>query len=293
MKAAPFAYVRPDSLDHALSLLENHGPECKLIAGGMSLVPMMAMRIARPSILVDINRLPELKARDQTDDFIRVGATTRQCEAENDPDLRERVPLMAKALRWVGHLQTRNRGTVGGSLVHADPSAELPLAALVLGANMEIAGHRLGRRRLPAPEFFVDIMTTAVAETECLTAVEWPVWHGPRIGTAFEELSTRHGDFAMASAAVQLQLDSAGQCTRAAFGVGGVASTPLDFPDLARQMIGYRIDEGVAREVSELAAARTAPSTDVHADARYRRHLCSVLLERAILSAASAAASQS
>jgi len=293
MKAAPFDYVRPDSLDHALSLLESHGPACKLIAGGMSLVPMMAMRIARPSILVDINRLPELKIRDQTDDFIRLGAATRQREAENDPDLRERVPLMAKALRWVGHLQTRNRGTVGGSLVHADPSAELPLAALVLGATMEIAGHRLGRRRLPAPEFFVDIMTTAVAETECLAAVEWPVWHGPRIGTAFEELSTRPGDFAMASAAVQLQLDSAGQCTRAAFGVGGVAGTPLEFPDLARQLIGYRIDEHVAREVAQSAAARTAPSTDVHADARYRRHLSSVLLERAILGAAAAAASQS
>ncbi len=293
MKAAPFAYVRPDSLDHALSLLENFGPECKLIAGGMSLVPMMAMRIARPSILVDINRLPELKTCDQTDDFIRVGAATRQCEAEHDPNLRERVPLVAKALGWVGHLQTRNRGTIGGSLAHADPSAELPLAALALGATMEISSHRCGRRRLAASEFFVDIMTTAVAETECLTAVEWPVWQGRRIGAAFEELSTRHGDFAMASAAAQLQLDSAGLCTRAAFGLGGVAGTPLEFPDLARQVIGYRIDERVAREVSQSASARTTPSTDVHADARYRRHLSSVLLERAILSAAVAATSQS
>lgn len=292
MKAAPFDYVRADSLDHALSLLESHGPACKLIAGGMSLVPMMAMRIARPSILVDINRLAELKTRDQTDDFVRIGAATRQSDAENDPDLLERVPLVAKALRWVGHLQTRNRGTVGGSLVHADPSAELPLTALVLGATMEIASHLRGRHRLSATEFFVDIMTTAVAETECLTAIEWPVWHGRRIGTAFEELSTRHGDFAMASAAAQLQVDSAGQCTRAAFGVGGVANTPLAFPDLARQVIGYRIDEGVAREVSQLAAARTAPSADVHADARFRRHLSSVLLERAILGAAAAAASE-
>ncbi len=290
MKAAPFSYVRPDSLDEALSLLERLGADCRLLAGGMSLVPMMAMRIARPSFLVDVNRLADLKQRSAAPGFVRVGATMRQRDAECDVPLRECVPLMAKALQHVGHAQTRNRGTIGGSIAHADPSAELPLVALVLGATMEVARRGQPTRRIAASDFFVDIMTTTLGESDCLVGIEWPVWEGAGVGTAFEETSVRHGDFAIAAAAAQLQLDSSGRCTRATFGLGGVAGTPLVFPALAAELCGHRIDERLARAVAQEAARRTSPVADLHADERFRKHLAGALLERALLRSAAEAA---
>ncbi|WP_207540971.1 FAD binding domain-containing protein [Sabulicella rubraurantiaca] len=289
MKAAPFTFHRAESLDHALDLLARHGGDCKPIAGGQSLVPMMAMRLARPSVLVDINRLDALKARHDAPDHVTLGAITRQRDMEADVALRRSVPLIAEALRWVGHVQTRNRGTIGGSLVHADPSAELPLAAAVLDATLVLRSQNGGERRVPASEFFVAPMFTAANEAECLTAVEWPVWAGAGVSCAFEEVAIRHGDFAMASAACQIQLDPDGTCRRATIGLGGVAGTPLAFPDLAQRLIGRRITATLAQEAAEEAAARSEPGTDMHADAGYRRHLAVVLLRRALLRAASAA----
>jgi len=286
MKAAPFAFIRAESLDHVLEQLARHGGEAKPIAGGQSLVPMMAMRLARPALLVDINRLPELKTLEIGPRRVVMGATSRQRDIEENAALNRVVPLLREAVRWVGHVQTRNRGTVGGSLAHADPSAELPLAALVLDATLVLRSQAEGQRRVAATDFLIAPMVTATGEAECLAAIEWPVWEGPGVACAFEEVAIRHGDFAMASAACQLQLDAAGICRRAAIGLGGVAGTPLAFPDLAAALLGRRIEPRLAHDIAEEAAARAEPGSDPHADAEYRRHLAAVLLRRALLRAA-------
>ncbi len=290
MKAAPFDYFRAETAAHALELLEQHGGEAKLIAGGQSLVPMMAMRLARPVVLVDIYRLAELKGiADSAGPAVRIGACVRQRDVEDSSALHAKLPLLRKALRWVGHDQTRNRGTLGGSLAHADPSAEIPLAALVLGARIHLSGRSGGERQIGAADFFLGPMSTALGETECLTAIDWPVWPSTRTGSAFEELGIRHGDFAIASAACQVELDERGACTRAGLGLGGVAGTPIAFPDLSRELVGRRIDAAIAREIAHAAVARCEPGGDVHASAEYRREVAAVLLARALQKAAAEA----
>jgi CO/xanthine dehydrogenase FAD-binding subunit len=287
MKAAPFDYFRATDLDHALDLLDQHGFDCKLIAGGQSLVPMMAMRLARPAILIDINRLDVLKSLRVAPESVQMGAATRQRDVEDNALLHESLPLVREALKWVGHTQTRNRGTVGGSLVHADPSAELPLAAAVLCATARVRSKSQGERRVAAADLFVGPMASAVNENECLTDIEWPVWSGPGVVAVFDEIAMRHGDFAMASAACQLQIDEAGICRRAAFGLGGVDGTPRAFPKLAAQLIGKRVDAELARELAHAATRLVEPGSDMHADAEYRRHLGAVLLSRVLLRAGS------
>ena len=246
---------------------------------------MMAMRLARPAVLVDINRLAELKQVQMAAGTVTLGAAVRQCEVERDAALHASVPLLRAALRWVGHVQTRNRGTLGGSLVHADPSAELPLAAVLLGATFTLASQAGGDRRVAANDFFLSPMFTAVADDECLRETHWPVWDGP-VRAAFDEVAMREGDFAMASAACQLQFDADGRCTRAAIGLGGMDGTPLAFPDLASRLVGQRIDARLAEEIGHAAADLTQPGRDLHADIDYRRELGAVLLARVLLRAA-------
>lgn len=287
MKAAPFDYVRAESLEHALDCLNQYGMDAKAIAGGQSLVPMMAMRLARPTVLLDIYRLADLRQVRIEADRVRMGATTRQRTVEHGTELHAALPLVRDALRWVGHIQTRNRGTVGGSLVHADPSAELPLAATVLNATVRLQSQADGERQVSAQDFFLGPMFTATGETECLVEIEWPVWQGT-VTTAFDETAMRSGDFAMASAACQIELDADGVCRRVAFGVGGVDGTPRAFPELAQQLIGYRIDSGMAKEMAQAALQQTEPGSDLHANADYRRHLGVVMLTRVLLKAAQA-----
>jgi CO/xanthine dehydrogenase FAD-binding subunit len=281
MKAAPFDYVRAETLPHALEVLGQHGGDAKLLAGGQSLVPMMSMRLARPSLLVDIHRLAELQGIREDEGIFVTGGGVRQCTLEHDATLPARMPLIAQALRWVGHDQTRNRGTVGGSLVHADPSAELPLTAATLNATLVLRNSG-GERRLPASEFFLGPMFTATAEDECLAAIEWPRWSGVRIGSAFEETAIRHGDFAMASAAAQVQLSDAGVCERAALGIGGVDGIPLALPQLAERLVGKLPTDEAVRAVAAEASRACEPGSDIHATAEYRRHLVTVLVERVL-----------
>ena len=290
LKAAPFDYVRPVTFEHALEVLAQHGPDAKVIAGGQSLVPMMAMRLVRPTLLVDVNRLAELRGIGVGPGCVTIGATTRQRDLQESAALRRAVPLIGAALHWVGHVQTRNRGTLGGSLVHADPSAELPLAALMLDARIHLRGAAGGERHLDAREFFIAPMLTATGETECVTRIEWPIWDGPGVACAFDETAIRHGDYAIAAAACQLQLDAGGTCRRAAIGIGGMAGTPLAFPDLAAALVGRRIDLALARDVAQAAVGRSEPGADLQADAAYRRHLAVVLLTRVILRAGTASA---
>ena len=285
MKAAPFDYVRADTLAHALETRTQFGGDAKLIAGGQSLVPMMAMRLARPTCLIDINRLDCLKDIQLNAHEVTLGAGVRQRDLEFHPQLTSHLPLVAKGIQWVGHEQTRNRGTVGGSLVHADPSAELALAAMVLNVKLRLESQTEGTRTLQAADFFLGPMFTAVGDTEALTEITWPVWQGGRIGTAFEETAIRKGDFAMASAACQLQTNSDGVITHISFGLGGVDGTPLVFPELAQSLHHQTLTPELAQQVAHAAAQQSQPGSDMHASAEYRKHLAQALLARALLSA--------
>ncbi|MEI7530778.1 MAG: FAD binding domain-containing protein [Betaproteobacteria bacterium] len=286
MKAAAFDYIRPDGLEEVLSVLHQNGVEAKLIAGGQSLVPMMAMRFARPSLLIDINRLVELKHIQNQQTFVHIGAGVRQGHLEDSANISLQLPLIKKALVWVGHRQTRNRGTIGGSLVYADPSAELPLAAMVLGASLHLSSLEEGTRVLLAQDFFLGPMYTATTEVECLTGVDLPVWEGLRVGSAFEESSMRKGDFAMASAACQIQLNDDLSVKRISFGVGGVNGAPTVFPDLANTLIGQRIESSLVKDVAIAALNQCDSSSDIHVSANFRKHLAQTLLCRVVLDAA-------
>src|ERR1700744_1712903 len=225
MKPAPFDYVRPDSLAEACALLAAD-EDARVIAGGQTLVPMLAMRLARPAKLIDILRLPELAGIRREQDAIVVGATTRQANAERDSTIRTSLPMLARVLPWVGHPPTRNRGTVGGSIANADPSAEIPLVAVTLGAEIVLATTD-GPTSMPADDFFIGPMLTAINPGDCVSAVRFPVWPHKRIGVGFFEVSARRSDFAFAAAAAQVALDEGDRCIEIALGVGGVGDRPL------------------------------------------------------------------
>ena len=303
MKAAPFQYARPSTLAEACELLAEYGPDAKLIAGGQSLVPMMAMRLARPAWLIDISRLGELQERaapsartGNTDSDFAVGAGVRQGVMERDAATRADLPLLARALRWVGHLQTRNLGTIGGSIAHGDPAAEIPLVACVLDARLELRD-RSTAIDVPARAFFLGPMITAMDPRQCLTRIRFPVWRNPakgvRRGCAFEEVSIRHGDFALVSACAQLDLDADGRCLRLELGVGGASPAPLTLPGLAAQLTGVRLDAAAIAAAADAAAGMTEPEGDLHASADYRRHLARVLVGRALREAVNDAATTS
>ena len=218
MKAAPFEYVRPDTLAEACRLIASD-EGARLIAGGQTLVPMMAMRLARPTRLVDIARLPELMGIRIESDAVVVGAAVRQAVAEHDPLVRSWVPLLAKALPWVGHQPTRSRGTIGGSIANADPSAEIPLVAVTLGATIEVTS-TVGTREMAAEDFFLGPMVTAIESADCVSAVRFPIWRQAQAGSGFREVSARRSDFAIAAAAAQVALDEDGRIIAVALGIG-------------------------------------------------------------------------
>jgi CO/xanthine dehydrogenase FAD-binding subunit len=284
MKSAAFDYVRATSLAEACDLLREDGENSKLLAGGQSLVPMMAMRLTRPARLIDINEIAALKFIAVEKDVARTGAGTRQCVIARDDSLAQAVPLLRQALVWVGHIQTRNRGTIGGSLVHADPAAELPLAAQVLGAQMILRSHA-GTRSIAAAEFFEGPLTTVTRADECLEEIRWPVWPEQRSGSAFTEVSRRHGDFALVAAAAQVALDADGRCLRASFGLAGGGAIPLAFPALAAQLIGTSLDDAAINEVANQAVSAFDPGGDLHASPGYRRQLAAVLAARMLRAA--------
>jgi CO/xanthine dehydrogenase FAD-binding subunit len=290
LKSPPFEYARPASIEEACELLSQHGDAAKVIAGGQSLVPMLAFRLLRPSWLIDVNEIAALKFVDFETDTVQMGACARQCVIESDDTVAARVPLLRQALAFVGHTQTRNRGTIGGSLAHADPSAELPLVAQILEARLLLRA-KSGKRTLPAAAFFAGPMMTNLRADECLEEIHWPVWRERKTGSAFTEISRRHGDFAIAAAAAQIAVDDEGHCTRAAFGVGGASPAPIAFPELARHLVGNTLDQAKARAVAQEAVASLEPQSDIHASSAYRRHLAAVLMTRALQQAYEAARS--
>jgi CO/xanthine dehydrogenase FAD-binding subunit len=290
MKAAIFEYARADSVAQACSLLAEYGADAKLIAGGQSLVPMMAMRLARPAWLIDVNRIAELKSsRRDGADWV-TGAALRQADVERDGEAARAVPLIRQGLYWVGHVQTKNRGTVGGSLVQADPAAELPLVAQTLGARF-VLRRTAGERTVSASEFFQAPMMTATEPDECLAEVRWPVWQGERIGSAFDELSIRHGDYAIVAACAQVEVDSAGRCVRAVLGIGGAAAVPVSVEAIARSLQGTQLEDAAIDAAVESIGQYLDPGSDVHATAEYRVHLARVLAARVLRQARANAAS--
>ena len=278
MKPAPFDYVRPDTLAEACALLAGD-EDARLIAGGQTLVPMLAMRLARPARLIDILRLPELAGIREESGAVVVGATTRQAHAERDPIIRASVPMLARVLPWVGHPPTRNRGTVGGSIANADPSAEIPLVAVTLGADIMLATPD-GPTSMPADDFFIGPMLTTIGLGECVSAIRFPVWPQPRIGVGFFEISARRSDFAFVAAAAQVALDEEGRCLDAALGVGGVGDRPLRLD--VSSLVGTELDAQSIAEAVNAASDNLEAMSDLHASAAYRRRVARVLCIRAL-----------
>jgi carbon-monoxide dehydrogenase medium subunit len=279
VKPAPFLYHRPDTVADAVELLAAHGDEAKPLAGGQSLVPMLALRLARFEHLVDINFVDELTGVAQSDGWLRVGAMTRQADVERDPVIAGAAPLLARATPLIGHFQIRNRGTIGGSVAHADPASEYPAVAVALGAEMEAAS-RGGSRTIAADEFFAGTWTTALDESELLTALRVPVWSG-RCGFAMEEMARRLGDFALAGAAVAVRLDDDGsdRVTAAGIGLFGVGPTPVKARQAEAALLAGERDPS---EIGRLAMADADPSDDVHASASYRMRVGAAIVGRAV-----------
>lgn len=278
MKPAPFDYVRPSSLAEACEISATDD-DARVIAGGQTLIPMLAMRLARPTKLIDILRLKELHGIRAEGDVLVIGAVTRQVEVERSEIVRRSLPLLTKALPWVGHPPTRNRGTVGGSIANADPSAEIPLVAVTLGAEIEIANPS-ERTRMPADEFFIGPMLTSVMPGDCVCAVRFPVWSHQRVGTGFHEVSARQSDFAFVAAAAQVALDDAGRCVEARLGLGGVGDRAIRI-DLA-PLVGAIPARAAITEVVRAATADLEASSDLHATADYRRRVAVTLGTRAL-----------
>jgi CO/xanthine dehydrogenase FAD-binding subunit len=262
--------------------------DARIIAGGQTLIPMLAMRLARPSRLVDVVRLQELRGIRIEDDAIVIGATTRQVEVERSEEAREALPLLAKALPWVGHPPTRNRGTVGGSIANADPSAEIPLVAVTLGADIEIA-NTSDRTAMPADDFFIGPMLTAVMPGDCVCAVRFPRWRHAYVGTGFHEVSARQSDFAFVAAAAQVAVGDDGRCIEATLGLGGIGDRALRIDVSA--LIGNVPSDAAIADVARAAAQDLEASSDLHASASYRRRVAATLGARALSDAFAEAAS--
>lgn len=283
MKAASFDYIRATSLDHALSALAE-SEDAIILAGGQTLVPMMAMRLARPATLIDLNEISELAGITNRDGYLSIRTMTRQAAALASTEVNAQTPLLAKALSFVGHTQTRNRGTVGGSIAHGDPSAEIPLAAIALNAEIGLAS-RTGTRTVTARDFYTGPLSSVRRTDECLTEIRFPIWSGT-VGVGFQEISPRHGDFAIVAVAAQLEFGADKVCRRASIAVGGASANPVHAAEVEAALVGKRIDPRLANEVSRAVDPILSPTDDLHATAAYRRRVARVLTERAILEAA-------
>ena len=285
MKPAEFEYHRPRKIEDALSLLTKFGQEGKILAGGQSLMPLMNFRLAQPAHLVDINFIDGLDYIKSENGSVKIGCLARQSRLLNEPLIRQRCPLLAEALAQVGYEQTRNRGTLCGSLAHADPAAELPLIAVTLDAVMTYRGGGADAE-VTARDFFTGLMTTSLPAGACLTAVRFPVWHGEsRVGVGFHEVNARRSDFAFVAAAAQVALDESGKAKRIAIGIGAATDVPLRLDAAERQLTGGALDEPKVMEAVRGALAGREMLSDLHASAEYRRRAAVTLAARAVADA--------
>lgn len=283
MKPAPFDYVRPGSLEEACAILAAD-EDARVIAGGQTLVPMLAMRLARPTRLVDVMRLPELGGLMDEGVAVVIGATTRQVSAERSVMIADKAPLLARVLPWVGHPPTRSRGTIGGSIANADPAAEIPLVAATLGAEFVVREPN-GERAIAAADFFLGPMMTAISDAGVLKHIRFPVWSGGSVGVGFHEISARRSDFALVAVAAQVCLDQDGRCTAASVGIGGLADHPVRLNAASAALVGSGLGEEAIREavVDEIEALDEI--NDQHASPAYRRRVARLLALRALVDA--------
>jgi CO/xanthine dehydrogenase FAD-binding subunit len=281
VKPAAFEYRAPTSLQEALSVLDANAASAKLLAGGQSLVPVLNFRLASPALLIDLGRVAALAGIQQTSDgSLGVGAMTRHRALEKSELVRRANPLLSGAMPHIAHAAIRNRGTIGGSLSHADPAAELPAVCVACDARLTLA-NRAGERTVAAGEFFSGFFTTALQPNDILTSIRFPAWPaGRRAG--FMELSMRHGDFALVGVALTLDVDPAGRCTDARIAVFGAEDVPKLMVESAAVLRGNRVDARRMAEAARIAAARTAARGDHHASAQYRTELVEVLTRRAL-----------
>jgi len=279
VKPAKFEYHAPASVGEALAILERYDGEARLLAGGQSLVPMMNFRLAQPRAIVDLNRIPELAFVEEEGEAVRIGSMTRQRRLEFDPLVAAKLPLLREALRWVGHLPTRSRGTIGGSIAHADPSSEIPMVLQALEGEIVARGPR-GERRIPAQDLFRATLTTSLTPLEIITEVRFPAM-SPLAGHAVEEFARRKGDFAIVAIAVMLLRDGE-RCTKARLATAGVGPTSIRLRDAEAVLEQQGLGDAAIAEAADKAASQVDPVSDLNGSAEYRRHLTAVLTGRAV-----------
>jgi len=281
MKPAPFKYYAPQSIPEVLELLNEHGYDAKILAGGQSLVPMMNFRLVQPAVLVDINTIPELSYIETHDKEVRIGAMVRHSQAENDSLIKEHAPLIHETMPQIATVQIRNRGTIGGSLAHADSSAELVVVSTVLQAQFKIQNQK-GERLVPASEFFVGLLTTSMEPEDLLVEVQIPPLPA-RSGWSLKEVARRPHDFALMGVAAILTLDKKERCTEARMVYLSAGDGPISAPHAANMLIGNEITSDLITAAAEKASAdEIDPGGDIHATAEFRRHLANVLTRRAL-----------
>jgi carbon-monoxide dehydrogenase medium subunit len=280
VKIPRFEYHRPESLDEVLVLLAEHGDDAKILAGGQSLLPMMALRLAAPAHVVDIGRVRGFETLSLGDSGgVTLGALVRQVTAERSPDIAQRAPLVHDAAPHIAHRAIRTVGTVCGSIAHADPAAEMPAVALAAGATM-VAKSTSGTREIAADDFFLGYLHTALRPEELLAEVRFPVWPATATG-AVVEVSRRHGDYALVGLACRVGIDGA-VITGAALAFFGVGATPARVTEAERGLVGQPLSDDLFAEVAKVVSASLSPAADIHASAGHRRHLAGVLTRRAL-----------
>ena len=282
MKPASFEYFAPTSIAEAIDMLAQFGERARALAGGQSLVPLMNFRLLRPSHIVDLNGIAELSYLKIDNGELRIGATSRQRQLERSAEVGARWPLLRDATGYIGHVQIRNRGTVGGSLAHAFPSAELPVAMVTLGASFVLRA-KTGQRTVGAADFFLSYMTTVLQPGELLVEIEVPAAQ-PSTGWSYQEVSRRHGDFSLAGVAALVTLDANGTITQARLTLTG--TTPIRATRAQELMLGQKPSETLFREATRLATEGLEQDSDIHASAEYRRCACAALARRALAQAA-------
>jgi carbon-monoxide dehydrogenase medium subunit/2-furoyl-CoA dehydrogenase FAD binding subunit len=280
MKPCAFEYLSPKSVEEAINLLDRYGDDAKIIAGGQSLVPMMNFRLARPEILIDINGIKELEYIKTEGDELVIGALTRERDIEQSPVVVEKWPILSKAISFIGHSTIRNRGTIGGSLVHADPSAEIPTTLCALNGNVKVVGPS-GEKILQPEEFFLTYLTTSLEPSDLLVEVRIPALP-QNTGWSFMELSRRSGDFAIVAVGILLFTETSGVCSEVRISMGGVAPTPVRAEEAEALLADQKITEKLIAEAAQQAAEETDTEPDYHASAEYRMDMARVFVKRGL-----------
>ena len=286
MKPAKFDYFAPSTLDETLELLSRHGPDAKVLAGGQSLMPMMNLRLVRPAVVIDINRVAGLSGISASDGTMTVGALTRQKDLERSGAIRDAFPMMTAAISHIGHFQIRNRGTIGGSLAHADPAAELPALCTALDAEFVVADGN-GALTIAAADFAIAPLITSLEPEQLLTEIRLPLLQGDGWRWGFREVSRRQGDFALVGAVAMLRTDADSVCREARITMFAVGDAPARMPAAEESLVGRVVDAEARAEAAALVSAAVTPGSDIHASAEYRKEVSAVMVRRALEDACS------